>query len=80
MAWPETEPTFVIVRRGQTSVGFFVPNEHHQPGPGYAELNVQVQGVQELHATLARDVPIELGPELYSYGHREFAVTPTSTF
>jgi len=38
VAWPAAEPTFVILRRGQTSVGFFVPNEH-QPGlPGYAEL------------------------------------------
>jgi catechol 2,3-dioxygenase-like lactoylglutathione lyase family enzyme len=73
VAWPAAAPTFVILRRGHTRVGFFVPNEHHGP-LGYAELYVQVSGIQELHATLARDVPVEWGPEVYSYGRREFAV------
>jgi catechol 2,3-dioxygenase-like lactoylglutathione lyase family enzyme len=74
VSWPENAPTFAIVRRDTTSVGFFEPSEH-QPGPiGYAELYIEVTGVSALHVSLARSLPIEWGPEVYSYGRREFAV------
>jgi len=62
------------MRRGGSSVGFFEPNEHQPGPPGYAELYIEVEGVSELHAELATTLPIEWGPEVYSYGRREFAV------
>ncbi len=74
VSWPEIEPSFLILERDRTSVAFFTPNEHQPGPPGYAELYIAVAGVSELHQQLAARVPIEWGPEVYSYGRREFAV------
>ena len=47
----------------------------HQPGPiGYAELYIEVTGARASNAFLEARVPIEWGPEVYSYGRREFAI------
>lgn len=74
VAWPEDRPTFAILRRDETTVGFFEPGEH-QPGPiGYAELYIEVAGARDLHAALSRALTIEWGPEVYSYGRLEFAI------
>jgi catechol 2,3-dioxygenase-like lactoylglutathione lyase family enzyme len=74
VAWPESHPTFTILRRDATSIGFFEPSEH-QPGPiGYAELYVEVTEAAALHASLVPRLPIEWGPEIYAYGRREFAI------
>lgn len=72
--WPEQRPTFVILCRDSTSLGFFQMTEQ-RPGPiGYAELYIEVNNVVALHRSLAGRVPIEWGPEVYSYGRREFAL------
>ena len=72
--WPDADPTFTILRKDATRVGFFVGTEH-QPGDiGYAELYIDVLDVKVLHADLRARVPVEWGPEVYSYGRREFAV------
>lgn len=72
--WPDRRPTFVILCRDSTSLGFFELAEH-QPGPiGYAELYIEVTDAGKLHQSLMDRVPIEWGPEVYSYGRREFAV------
>ena len=74
VAWPDPEPTFAILRRDGVAIGFFEPTEH-QPGPiGYAELYIEVADARGLHARLEVAVPIEWGPEVYSYGRREFAI------
>jgi catechol 2,3-dioxygenase-like lactoylglutathione lyase family enzyme len=72
--WPEAQPTFAILCRDATRIGFFEPTEH-QPGPiGYVELCVEVTDARALHDLLQAEVPIEWGPEVYSYGRREFAI------
>jgi hypothetical protein len=74
MCWPFPQPTFAILRRDTTRVGFFEPNEQ-QPGPiGYVELYIEVIDARALHVLLEPNVPIEWGPEVYSYGRREFAI------
>lgn len=73
VSWPEVRPTFALLGRGGVRLGFFEPTEH-QPGPvGYAELVLHVADAEGVHALVAQRVPIEWGPEVYSYGCREFA-------
>lgn len=72
--WPRARPTFVILSRDTTNLGFFEATEN-RPGPiGYAELYIQVTDARGLHASLKGRLPIEWGPEVYSYGRREFAL------
>jgi catechol 2,3-dioxygenase-like lactoylglutathione lyase family enzyme len=74
VVWTPEKPTFAILQRDDTSVGFFEPSEH-QPGPiGYAELYIEMTDAEALHASLRPKVPVEWGPEVYSYGRREFAI------
>jgi len=42
---------------------------------GYAELHIEVTDARAIHAALQGHVPIEWGPEVYTYGRREFAIT-----
>jgi catechol 2,3-dioxygenase-like lactoylglutathione lyase family enzyme len=73
--WPEREPTFAILERDQASIGLFSLGPHHGRGTiGYAEIYLEAEDVRELHDTLRGQLPIEWGPEVYSYGRREFAV------
>jgi len=72
--WPEESPTFAIVTRDATSVGFFTPTPERPGRIGDAELYVRVSGAAALHAEVGRRVAVEWGPEVYSYGRREFAV------
>lgn len=72
LVWPSDRPTFAILQRDTTRVSFFEPNEH-QGAPGYAELYVEVTEASELYALIHDRVAIEWGPEVYSYGRREFA-------
>ncbi len=74
VAWPDPDPTFVILRRDRMRLSFFTPNELQPGPPGYVELYIEVVGIEDLHARLAREIPIEWGPEVYTYGRREFAV------
>lgn len=73
--WPEGAPTFAILERDDTSVGLFVLGTHHGPATiGYAEIYIEATDVQDLHNALRYRVPVEWGPEVYSYGRREFAI------
>ena len=74
VSWPEERPTFVILRRDETFIAFFESQEPPRGPPGYAELYIDVRDIQELYHALRERVPIEWGPEVYSYGRREFAV------
>ena len=71
--WPDQGPTFAILCRDATSIGFFEPTDH-QGDIGYAELYIQVTDCSKLHSSLGGRVPIEWGPEVYAYGRREFAL------
>jgi catechol 2,3-dioxygenase-like lactoylglutathione lyase family enzyme len=73
--WPEDEPTFCILDRDRVSVGFFVPDGEHRTGtPGGGDLYIDVQDVRALHSVLKDKTEIAWGPEVYTYGRREFAV------
>ena len=74
VSWPDDVPTFVILRRDYTSVGFFTPSEHQPGPPGYAELYIEVSNATALHEDLSSRVSVEWGPEVFAYGRREFAV------
>src|SRR5215510_5080693 len=65
VVWPDDNPTFAILRRDSTSLGFFEPSEH-QPGPiGYAELYLHVTDSPALHESIHAKTLIEWGPEIY---------------
>jgi catechol 2,3-dioxygenase-like lactoylglutathione lyase family enzyme len=73
VVWPEDRPTFAILRRDSTSLGFFEPNEHRGGPIGYAELYIHVNDSVAFHEAIQAKTRIEWGPETYSYGRREFA-------
>jgi hypothetical protein len=74
VCWPASTPTFAILIRGEVAVGFFEPSEHQPSLIGYAEIYIDVTDALGLAASLKSLVPIEWGPEVYSYGRREFAI------
>lgn len=74
LLWPEEDPTFAILDRDGVSVGVFVPTVEYPVQIGYAELYIESTDAQGLHAALRDHLQIEWGPEVYSYGRREFAV------
>ena len=70
VVWPEDRPTFAILRRDSTSLGFFEPNEHRGGPIGYAELYIHVNDSVAFHEAILAKTRIEWGPETYSYGRR----------
>lgn len=75
VAWPQDKPTFCILQRDRVSIGFFEPDAHHtSKGNGGCEFYIEVEDAAGLHAALAGKVSIAWGPEVYSYGRREFAI------
>lgn len=72
--WPDDHPSFAIIQRDQTQIGFTVVSDTESNPIGYAELYIQVTDSKSLYETLKNSLDIEWGPEIYSYGRREFAV------
>ncbi len=72
--WPPEHPTFVILRRDAVHISFFTGERAMSDHRGYAELYVEVSDAEQMHRALAPRVEIAWGPEVYSYGRREFAV------
>lgn len=72
--WPDDDPTFVILQKDAARVAFFSGDRAGPEGRGGVELYIDVPDAQALHDELARRLPIAWGPEVYSYGCREFAV------
>lgn len=69
---PKQAPTFLILCFGEIEIQFYSA----PPGKpaGEATLSFDAQDVQELARRLASQVTIEWGPEVYSYGRREFGI------
>ncbi len=78
--WPDDSPSFAVLTRDKASAGFFLLDEHRPGVIGYAELYIEVPDARALHATLQGQVPIEWGPEVYSYGRREFAIRDPDSY
>lgn len=75
VVWPDDASTFCILDRDAIRVGFFVPDGEHTIGtPGGCDIVLEVDNVRALHETLEPNLKVEWGPEVYSYGRREFAV------
>lgn len=74
--FPERNPTFCILARQETQVGFYTHTPDRGPvrEPGGVEFYFDVENVQGLHRALVDRVPIEWGPEVYFYRRREFAI------
>jgi catechol 2,3-dioxygenase-like lactoylglutathione lyase family enzyme len=72
--WPDEDPTFVILQKDAARVAFFSGDRIGPEGRGGVELYIDVPDAQALHDELAQRVKIAWGPEVYSYGCREFAV------
>jgi len=72
--WPDASPAFAILERDAIAVQFFLPDEHQPQAPRNATLCLEVSDVTRLHQQLAGRVAVEWGPEVYSYGRREFAI------
>ena len=75
VAWPSDNPSFVILRREGASIGFSAVDDGAD-GPTHhpVELYFRVRDVRATHSQLKDNVAVEWGPEVYSYGCREFAV------
>lgn len=75
VAWPSDDPSFVILRRENVSIGFSAADdEAESPAGRSVELYFQVRDVRAMHSQLEGQVAVEWGPEVYSYGCREFAI------
>lgn len=72
--WPDERPTFAILCRDEASLGFFESSDHRPNSIGHAEFYIQVTDAPGLYDSLKDQIPIEWGPEVYSYGRREFAL------
>jgi catechol 2,3-dioxygenase-like lactoylglutathione lyase family enzyme len=70
--WPRADPTFALIERDEVAVGLVVGETPQiERGP---ELCVRVTDAEAVHDALRDSLTIEWGPEVYSYGCREFAV------
>lgn len=72
LLWPQDAPTFAIVRRGDVFVQFWTAAETDTIGD--ALIYFDVTDVRAMFATLEGRVQIDWGPEVYTYGRREFAI------
>jgi catechol 2,3-dioxygenase-like lactoylglutathione lyase family enzyme len=68
VAWPKSLPTFCIIERDGVRIGF-----SQAPSATPIELSLDVTDAAAWHEDLKEIVTIEWGPEVYSYGRREFA-------
>jgi catechol 2,3-dioxygenase-like lactoylglutathione lyase family enzyme len=87
LLWPdETSPTFTILGRDDVQLQFYVVAKDSPPGSNTAAaasegvINIETSDVRELHRALDGHVAIEWGPEVYTYGRREFAVRDPSGY
>lgn len=73
--WPADNPTNCILDNGHVHFAFGTDPLHRYPAPGLSgQLWIDVDDVMALHEGLVGKVPIEWGPEVYSYGRLEFAI------
>jgi catechol 2,3-dioxygenase-like lactoylglutathione lyase family enzyme len=74
LLWPADAPAFTILERDGLAVQFYSPDGPVAEPAGHGTLNFEVSDVRAIHEALRERVRVEWGPEVYSYGRREFAV------
>jgi catechol 2,3-dioxygenase-like lactoylglutathione lyase family enzyme len=73
--WPEVDPTFCILRRDGVRLAFDLARAPAvSNGRASIGFYIEADNVRTLHESVRQRVPIEWGPEVYSYGRREFAI------
>lgn len=74
--WPVEQPTFCILERDEVCISFMVDNDgHYQDSPCLTgQICIDVEDVKGWYAQLEGKVEVLWGPEVYSYGRREFAI------
>jgi catechol 2,3-dioxygenase-like lactoylglutathione lyase family enzyme len=74
-SWPQDEPTDCILDHGGAHISFTTdPNGWYPPPALAGQLWFDLEDVMAFHAQVAPKVSPEWGPEVYSYGRREFAI------
>jgi catechol 2,3-dioxygenase-like lactoylglutathione lyase family enzyme len=72
LLWPQNAPTFAIVRRGDVFVQFWTAAETDTIGD--ALIYFDVSDARAIFDAVNGRVEIDWGPEVYTYGRREFAI------
>jgi catechol 2,3-dioxygenase-like lactoylglutathione lyase family enzyme len=73
--FPEDKPSFAMLERDDVAVQIGGTDATRTPSErSTCTLYVDVVDVRALHAALADKVPVEWGPEVFSYQRREFAL------
>jgi len=87
LLWPdESSPTFTVLGRDDVQLQFYVlardspSGSNRAAAAGEGVINIETSDVRALHAALVGQVPVEWGPEVYTYGRREFAVRDPSGY
>ncbi|MGH7469153.1 MAG: VOC family protein [Longimicrobiales bacterium] len=74
LLWPDHLPTFAILDRDEVSLQFYLAGSQPGTQSGHGILSFDVNDARGVHATLVDRVAIEWGPDVYTYGRREFAI------
>jgi catechol 2,3-dioxygenase-like lactoylglutathione lyase family enzyme len=72
--WPENDPAFCILQRDGVRVAFDRTSEPGAPKAASAGFYIETDDVLSVHELVSQRVAIDWGPEVYSYGRREFAI------
>ena len=75
VSWPAENPKFLILEHGSTRLAFdIVPGTLPQDLRSGNGFYLDTSNVRALHEEIWPNVVVEWGPEVYSYGCREFAI------
>jgi len=73
--WPARAPNFLLLDRDDVRLAFDVVKGHPaQSAKSACGFYLETADVRALHKSISGRVQIEWGPEVYSYGRREFAI------
>lgn len=72
--WPENDPTFLLLDRDDVRLAFdVVKGGSETKSDSSRGFYLEVENLLTVHEDIKKRVAIEWGPEVYSYGRREFA-------
>ena len=75
--WPEDEPTLCVLDRGSVHLMFSTDADWDAPGSPptmTGQLVFDVSDASGLHDEIQHQAQVLWGPEVYSYGRREFSI------